>query len=148
MKLLSRGALDPRWSRYHVKVAASFMLATIKVIRKKPSTQVTSPVYNPTTRTWSTGAFQTVLDNTKARVQQYGIIGDMVVGQDTTGRRLYRVQIENVETSIHVDDMLIVTLCPDNPELTDYTFEVRSAASSSNAWLTDLVVEANVKADT
>ena len=75
-------------------------------------------------------------------------MGNMVVGQDTTGRRLIRVQITDRETGVHADDMLIVTLCPDNPELTKYTFEVRGVVSSSNAWLTDIVAEADVKANT
>lgn len=148
MELYSRGALDPRWTRHHTPVAADFMLATVKVIRKNPSTVASPPVYDQQTETWSTGSFSTVLNNVRARVQPYGIIGDMVVGQDTTGRRLMRVQIENVETSIHLDDIVIVTSCPDDPELTKYTLEVRGAISSSNAWLTDLVCEADLKANT
>lgn len=164
MKLMSRGALDPRWTRHHTPVAASFMLATIKVIRKAPTTAGVRPTYDPVTQTWQTNGsgfgeqfvdefedgnvFATILDNVSARVQPYGIIGDMVVGQDTTGRRLIRVQIENVETAIHVDDIVIVKFCKDNPELTKYTIEVRGALGSSNEWLTDLVCEADVKADT
>ena len=146
MKLLSRGALDPRWTRHHTPVAADFMLATIKVIRKLPTTVAPAPTYNQATGTWTGSSFVTVLNNVKARVQQYGIIGDMIVGQDTSGRRLYRVQIENVSTGVEVDDMLTITLCPDNPELVNYVMEVRSAVSSSNAWLTDLVCEVDVKA--
>lgn len=148
MKLYSRGALDPRWTRHHTPVAADFMLATIKVIRKNPTTTGVRPVYDQATETWTTDAFEEILVDTPARVQPYGIIGDMVVGQDTTGRRLMRVQIENVETAVHMDDIVIVTACPDNPELTKYTLEVRGAISSSNAWLTDLVCEADLKADT
>jgi len=148
MKAYARGALDPRWTTHHTSVPASFMLATIKVIRKRPSTEVTAPVYNPNTQTWSTGSFQTILSNTPARVQPYGIIGDMVVGQDTSGRRLMRVQIESLDTGIHPDDILIVTACQTNPELTAFTFEVRSAIGSSNSWTTDLVCEADVKAAT
>lgn len=148
MELYSRGALDPRWTRHHTPVAVDFMLATIKVIRKNPTTMADRPVYNQETGEWSTGAFSTVLNNVRARVQPYGIIGDMVVGQDTTGRRLMRVQIENVKTKIHLDDIVIVTSCSDNPELTKYTMEVRGAISSSNAWLTDLVCEADLKANT
>lgn len=147
MKLMSRSAIDPRWTRHHTPVAASFMLATIKVIRKLPSTEAPRLQYDPDTGTYS-GQFITVLEGINARIQPYGIIGDMVVGQDTTGRRLMRVQIENVETSIHLDDIIIVTDVGDNPELTAYTMEVRGAISSSNAWLTDLVCEANLKADT
>jgi hypothetical protein len=124
------------------------MLATIKVIRKNPSTVAPTPVYDQETETWTTTAFETILESVPARVQPYGIIGDMVVGQDTSGRRLMRVQIENVATAIHLDDIVIVTASPDNPELTKYTLEVRGAISSSNAWLTDLVCEADLKADT
>ena len=150
MKLMSRSALDPRWTRHHTPVAAGFMLATISIIRKAPVTSPTTPkpVYDQDTGTWSTTGVTTVLSNVKARIQPYGIAGDTVVAQDTTGRRLMRVQIENVETGIHMDDMIIVNSCPDNPELTAYTLEVRGAISSSNAWLTDLVVEADLKADT
>lgn len=146
MQLLSRGALDTRWTQHHVSVPVSFMLATIKVIRKLPTTEAVRPVYDQATETWTTGAFETVLEDTKARVQPYGIIGDMNVGQDTTGRRLMRVQIESRETGIRLDDILIITVCPDDPELTKYTLEVRGAISSSNAWLTDLVCEADLKA--
>lgn len=145
MKLMSRSALDPRWTRHHTPVAADFMLATIKVIRKLPTTEATAPVYDPNTRTWSGGTYTTVVENVKARVQPYGIIGDMVVGQDTTGRRLIRIQIENTVTGIMPDDHVIVTACPDNTELTEYLFEVRGALSSSNAWHTELVCEADVK---
>jgi hypothetical protein len=126
------------------------MLATISVIRKAPVTSGTAPkpVYDQDTQTWTTTGVTTVLSGVKARIQPYGIIGDTVVGQDTTGRRLMRVQIENVETGIHLDDIVIVTNCPDDPELLAYTLEVRGAISSSNAWLTDLVVEADLKANT
>lgn len=148
MKLVSRGALDSRWTRHHTPVVAAFMLATIKVIRKLPTTEVARPVYDQVTETWTTTSFEVVLNDVSARVQPYGIIGDNVVGQDPTGRRLMRVQIEDVETSIHLDDIVIITDCSDNPELTAYTLEVRGAISSSNAWLTDLVCEANLKADT
>ena len=125
------------------------MLAVVKVIRKKPTTETTAPTYNQATGTWVPGsAFTTVLDDTKARIQPYGIMGDMVVGQDTTGRRLIRIQIADVETGIHPDDIVIVESCEANPELTKYTFEVRGAVTSSNAWLTDIVAEADVKANT
>lgn len=123
------------------------MLATIKVVRKTPTTAAAAPVYNPATRTWSGGTFTTIADNVKARIQPYGIIGDITVGQDTTGRRLIRVQIENTVTGIQPDDHLIVTSCPDNSELTGYLFEVRGALASSNAWHTELVCEADVKAN-
>ena len=149
MKVNARAALDPRWTRHHTPVAVDFMLATIKVVRKRPSTEVARPTYNQATGLWDTaGIMEDVLIDVKARVQPFGIMGDMVVGQDTSGRRLVRVQIENVETAIRADDIVIVTSCPDNPELELYTLEVRGALSSSNAWLTDLVCEADVKAAT
>lgn len=119
------------------------MLATIKVIRKLPRDG--ELVYDPVTETYNGGQFLTVLDGVQARIQPFGIIGDMVVGQDTASRRLMRVQIENVETGINLDDMIEVLACKDNPELASFTLEVRGSISSSNAWLTDLVVEANTK---
>lgn len=145
MKLMGRSALDPRWTRHHTPVAADFMLATVKVVRKLPSTEAATPVYDPATRTWSTESFQTVISNVKARIQPYGITGDMVVGQDTTGRRLMRVQIEDVNTGVQVDDIVMVTACDAYPDLMNFSHEVRSAVSSSNAWLTDLVCEMDVK---
>ena len=81
----------------------------------------------------------------KARVQPYGIIGDQIVAQDPTGRRLMRVQIEDIAPGILVDDEIEVTASPENPELTNFRMEVRGTISSSNAWVTDLVCEANVK---
>jgi hypothetical protein len=124
------------------------MLATIKVIRKKPTTSGTRVTYDQATGSYSADAFETIIESVKARIQPYGIIGDIIDGQDTTGRRLMRVQIEDVQTSIHLDDMIVVLDSPDNPELTAYTIEVRGAISSSNAWLTDLVCEADLKANT
>jgi len=64
------------------------MTADIKVIRKTPGQNIT---YNQATRTY-TGNFQTVYEG-KARVQPYGIIGDELLAQDPTGKRLMRVQI-------------------------------------------------------
>lgn len=119
------------------------MLATIKVTRKNPTDQALS--FNPTTGSYTGAAYTTVIASAKARIQPFGIIGDMVVGQDTTSRRLMRVQIENVSTSINVDDMIEVTACPDNPELMKYQLEVRGAISSSNAWHSDVICEANTK---
>lgn len=139
----ARTSLDPRWTRHHTPVAVGFMLATIRVIRKLPRDGALT--YDKTTGQYSGGEFITVIDNVKARIQPFGIIGDMVVGQDTTSRRLMRVQIENVETGINLDDMIEVLECPDNPELTTFSMEVRGSISSSNAWLTDLVVEADTK---
>lgn len=125
------------------------MIATITVIRKLPTTEAIPATYDQVTETWIPGtSIQTIVEDVSARIQPYGIMGDMVVGQDTTGRRLIRVQIADRETGIHADDMLMVTHCADNPELESYTFEVRGVVSSSNAWLTDIVAEADVKAAT
>lgn len=145
MKLMSRSALHPNWTRHHTPTVSDFMLATIKVIRKRPSTEVASPVYNQATETWSTGAFETVIDNVPARMQPYSLVNDMVAGQDTTGRKLMRVQITNVSTGIQVDDIIVVTASPENPDLMNYTHEVRSMVSSSNAWHTDIICETNTK---
>lgn len=125
------------------------MIATITVIRKLPTTEAIPATYNQATETWVPGtSIHTIVKDVSARIQPYGIMGDMVVGQDTTGRRLIRVQIADRETGIHADDMLMVTHCADNPELKSYTFEIRGVVSSSNAWLTDIVAEADVKGAT
>ena len=141
MYLNSRASLDPRWTTHHVKPVVGFMLATIKVIRK--SVGNVTPTYDFNTGTW-TGDIEEVFSGA-ARVQPYGIIGDQIVAQDTTGRRLMRVQIESKDSAINLDDILLVTDCPDNPELTTFTMEVRGTIGSSNAWLTDLVCEADLK---
>lgn len=143
MKLNSRSSLDPRWTRHHIVPVVGFMLAEIKVYRKNKNTK---PQYNQSTGKW-TGGIDTVISSVKARIQPFGINGDMVVGQDTTARRYTRVQIEDVEAGILVDDMIEVLSCPDNPELVGFTIEVRGSLSSSNAWVTDLVCEVNQKAD-
>lgn len=146
MKLYARGALDPRWTRHHTPTVTDFMLATVKVLR---NTVGGAPAeYDQVTRKWSDNASHVVAQGLKARVQPYGIIGNLVVGQDTTGRRLIRVQIESVETGIHVDDIIVLTDCPDNPELTYYALEVRGVIASSNAWHTELVCELDIKANT
>lgn len=141
MKLNGRSGLDPRWTTHHVNIVADFMLATVKFIRKDPTVP---RVYNQATGTWNTDGFTDVWEG-KARVQPYGIIGDQIVSQDTTGRRLMRVQIEDKQSGIVLDDMGFITLCPDNPELVNYTLEVRGSITSSNAWVTDLVCEADLK---
>lgn len=143
MALNARTSLDPRWTRHHTPVVTGFMLATIRVIRKLPIDGELT--YNKDLRKYEGGQFETIVENIQARIQPFGIIGDMVVGQDPTSRRLMRVQIENVQTGINLDDQLFVTDCPDNPDLTGYMLEVRGAISSSNAWLTDLVCEADNK---
>ena len=145
MALNSRKALDPRWTRHHTPVAADFMLATVMVKRKLPNDGELH--YDPDTGEYTGAQFVTVIENVKARIQPFGIIGDMVVGQDSTSRRLMRVQIENVQTGINLDDHLYVTDCPDNPELKNFTLEVRGTISSSNAWLTDIITEADTKAN-
>jgi hypothetical protein len=141
MNLNSRSSLDPRWTTHHVKVAVGFMLASIRVIRKDPDAVQT---YDQNTGLWSTDGF-TVVFVGMARIQPYGIIGDQIVGQDATGRRLMRVQIESKDTGINLDDMLIVDSCPDDPELELFSMEVRGSIGSSNAWVTDLVCEADLK---
>lgn len=143
MGVNSRASLDPRWTRHNVPVVAGYMLATIKVLRKAPNDGQIS--FNFSSGDYSNSGVTTVLTGTKARIQPFGIIGDMVVGQDPTSRRLMRVQIENVSTGINVDDMIVVTDCPDNPELKGITLEVRGTVASSNAWVTDIVAEADTK---
>ena len=143
MALNSRPALDARWTRHHTPVAADFMLATITVQRKQPIEGAVQ--YDPVTGEYNGGVFTDILVNVKARIQPFGIIGDMIVAQDTTSRRLMRIQIENVQTNINQDDMIVVTDCPDNPELCDFQIEVRGTISSSNSWLTDIVAEADTK---
>jgi len=140
MYLMQRTALDPRWTTHHTPVVASFMLASFTAKRKDPGAQ---PVYDQNTGEWS-GTFTDVFSG-KARIQPYGIIGDEMVAQDPTGRRLMRVQVDNRSTGIQVDDMIFVTDCPDDPELLNYYLEVRGTIASSNAWVTDIVCEANVK---
>lgn len=142
MNLHSRSSLDPRWTRHHIKPVRGFMIAEVRVIRKVAGD--VQPVYNQTTMEWEGTNIQTIFTG-RARIQPYGIIGDQIVAQDTTGRRLMRVQIENVQTGINLDDMLAVTFCKDDPELTGFTMEVRGTISSSNAWITDLVCEADLK---
>lgn len=116
------------------------MLATIRVVRKAPGQ---TPTYNQTTKKYDVDI--TEVWTGKARIQPFGIIGDMVVGQDTTSRRLMRIQIDDLETGINVDDMIQVTNAPDAPELTTFTLEVRGTIGSSNPWVTDLVCEADTK---
>lgn len=140
MYLNSRSSLDPRWTTHEVPVVRGFMLATIKVVRKMPDVE---PTYDQATGLW-TGHFVDVWSG-KARVQPYGIIGDQIVAQDPTGRRLMRVQIEQKNTGITLDDMLYVISSPEDPELTNFTMEVRGSIGSSNSWVTDLVCEANLK---
>lgn len=141
MNLNGRSSLDPRWTTHHNSVVAGFMIATIKVVRVDPNGQ---PVYNYTTKTWDNNGLSTVFEG-QARVQPFGIMGDMVVGQDTTSRRLVNVQIDSKETGINLDDILYVTASPEAPELLGYSFEVRGATMSSNAWVTTLVCEADTK---
>lgn len=143
MGLNARSAVDPRWSRHQTPVAAGFMLATIRVRRKLPVDG--ELVYDTVTGTYTKNNIIEIVSSVKARIQPFGIIGDMVVGQDPTSRRLMRVQIENVQTAINQDDMIDVLTCPDNPELVGFMLEVRGTISSSNAWLTDIVAEADTK---
>ena len=141
MNLHGRSSLDPRWTQHHAKVVAGFMLAEIRVFRKIPGGAVT---YNQATRTYTNDNILEVYTGA-ARIQPFGIIGDMVVGQDTTSRRLMRVQVEDLETGINIDDMIQVVSSPDAPELETFMLEVRGTISSSNPWVTDIVCEADTK---
>lgn len=141
MGLNARLSVDPRWVGHHRITMQGFLAATIKVIRKDPTVE---PTYNQTTGVW-TGSFPTIYTG-KARIKPYGIVGDMIVAQDTTGRRLMRVIIDSKTSTINVDDMIIVTACANDPELMKYELEVRAAVGSSDSWMTDLVAEANLKA--
>ena len=143
MALNNRSALDSRWTRHQTPVAEDFMLATITVQRKKPNDG--GVTYDPTTGEYSNAGVVNIIEHVKARIQPFGIIGDMVVAQDTTSRRLMRIQIARVDTDINQDDMIVVEECPDNPELCDFQIEVRGTISSSNAWHTDIVAEADTK---
>lgn len=140
MNLNGRSSLDPRWVTHHVSVVEGFMLATVKIVRLDKTAE---PVYNYTTKTYTAPTI-TVFEG-KARVQPFGIMGDMVVGQDTTSRRLVHVEIASKETDANVDDILYITDCPEAPELRDYTLEVRGSVMASNAWVTRLVCEADTK---
>lgn len=140
MNLNKRAPIDPRWQPHHAAVVAGFMLAEIVVYRKKLDAELeydqnTGKYTPPTTTVWSGNA----------RIQPFGIIGDMVVGQDTTGRRLMRVQIDDLESGINVDDMIKVVSADDAPELVTFRLEVRGTVPSSNPWVTDLVCEADTK---
>lgn len=135
-----RSSLDPRWTKHQVPVVVGFMLAEIRVIRKDPTIPLE---YDQNTKTY-VGGFETVFEG-KARIQPYGIIGDMNVAQDTTGRRLMRVQIREKTAGIQLDDMIEVISCPDDAELVNYVLEVRGSIGESNSWVRDIVTEANLK---
>jgi len=141
MNLHGRSSLDPRWTKHHSKVVSGFMLAEIRVFRKVPGGALT---YDQQTSTYTTSNIEEVFSG-PARIQPFGIIGDMVVGQDTTSRRLMRVQVEDLETGINIDDMIQVLSSPDAPELETFMLEVRGTISSSNPWVTDIVCEADTK---
>lgn len=119
------------------------MLARIRVTRRSVGT-VEAAEYNFTTGQYSNVVSPVVFEGL-ARIQPYGIIGDQIVGQDPTGRRLMRVQIKNKETGVRLDDQLSILECKDDPEMLNFSLEVRGSIGSSNAWLTDLVCEANLK---
>jgi hypothetical protein len=139
--LNGRSQIDPRWQTHHGPVVAGFMLASVKFIRKQPNF-VRS--YDQATSTWNTTGFTTVWQG-PARIQPYGIIGDQIVAQDTTGRRLMRVQIEAMDSGVMLDDMGIILDGGLDPELTKFTLEVRGTINSSNPWVTDIVCEADLK---
>lgn len=141
MGLNRRSPLDPRWQKHHTSVPEGFMTAEIRIVRKLNTKKVT---YNQETGKYDSDSVELIFEG-KARIQPYGIIGDTLVAQDTTGRRLMRVQVPGLLTGITLDDMLSVTRCDSNPDLTTYSMEIRGAIGSTQAWLTDLVVEANLK---
>lgn len=142
MGINARKAIDPRWTSHFVPVVRSFMLADIRIIRRsKDDGELT---YDQNSGTYSSSSITEVFTG-KARIQPYGIIGDIIDAQDTTGRRLMRVQVEGKLTGISLDDMLFIDSCPDDPELTQFVLEVRGSIGSSNSWVTDLVCEANLK---
>lgn len=141
MGINARTPLHPAWTTHHVPVVEGFMLATIKVTRKGQGTLS----YNQATGQYS-GASVTQVWTGQARIQPYGIIGDVNVAQDPTGRRLMRVQVVDKDAGIELDDHIEVTSCPDDPELLNYMLEVRGAIGSSNSWVRDLVCEADLKA--
>lgn len=118
------------------------MQAEIRVYRKLPGSGNVG--YDFETGTY-TGSQTLTVWTGSARIQPFGIIGDQIVAQDPTGRRLMRIQIKELNTGILVDDEVQVMVCEDNPDLVNYRMEIRGAVSSSNAWHTDLVAEANVK---
>jgi len=137
----ARAALDPRWTRHFKGVTSSFQVAKIRVTRRTLSDTL---VYNQQTSQYETGGVVTVWEG-MARVQPYGIIGDVIDAQDTTGRRLMRVQIQDMSAGITLDDTINILTCDNDPELCLYQLEVRGAIGSSNSWLRDLVCEANLK---
>lgn len=149
MQLYARGALDPRWTTHHTPVVVSFMLATIDVVRLTAGGQ-----YNFETGKFDGGS-SIVTSGWAARVQPFGIIGDNLVGQDPTARRLYRVQLEKKRKKengaieqlpqIRIDDKISVTACAENPDLIRYLIDVRGVSTSSNPWVVDLVCEVDQK---
>lgn len=140
--LISRGSLDPRWNGHHVEVVKGFMIATINVIRTIAGAK---PEYDFDTGKYINDTVETILFEHKARVQPFGIMGNILAAQDATSRRLYRVQIEKKSTGIRQDDIVEIVECDDYPELTYFPMEVRNVSTSSNAWLTDLVCEVDQK---
>lgn len=141
MNVNGRSSLDPRWVDHNRSVVRGFMIADIKIVRLDPNGP--KPVWNPATKSW-TKTVASVWEG-KARVQPFGIMGDMVVGQDTTSRRLVNVQVDDKETGVQVDDTLYIVNCPTAPELETYALEVRGSVMSSNAWVTTIVCEADTK---
>lgn len=141
MNLHGRSSLDPRWTRHHNRVVRGFMLAKIKVVRKNPNVELRR---DPVTKKYI-GQFETIVEETWARIQPYGIMGDRVVAQDPTGRRLMRVQVENLALDIELDDVIHILESPADEQLVDYTMQVRSAVGSSNSWIRDLVCEMDLK---
>lgn len=141
MGLNSRKSMDPRWpTQTGSKVAAGFMAATIKVIRKTPGAALT---YDQTTRTY-TGGYDTIWAG-PARVQMTSFSAPELVAQDQSYRQTIRIQVAELATGINVDDVVQVIESPYNPALTKFRITVKGTMGTSNAWLIDLLCDADQK---
>lgn len=140
MALNSRRGLDPRWTSHHTRTASGFMTAQIRIRRLGRDD---TPVYDPDTKQYDYSDIGEIVFDGAARISPFGIFGDMLVGQDTTSRRLIRVQIETKHSGINVDDQIEIISA--EGELPYFNIEVRGTIGSSMPWLTDLVCEADMK---
>jgi hypothetical protein len=140
MGINARSSLDPRWTKHNRKIVASFMLSSITIRRKDNSV---TAAYDQATGVWTAG-FTTIFTG-EARIQPIRLVRDKLSGQDETSRQNIQVQIDSIATGISVDDILEVTASASFPELTEYTFDVRSALGNSTSWNTILICEVNLK---
>lgn len=141
MPLNSRKSLDPRWvTQTGTKVAAGFMVATIRVIRKSADSPLT---YDQDTRTYS-GGYDTIWSG-PARIQMTSFSSPELVAQDQSYRQTIRVQIKDLNTDIRVDDGVQVVDSPYDTSLLKYRITVKGTMGTSNPWLTDLVCDADQK---